>query len=90
MNDFKNITVFCKCGEKLVKYKKRGKGRLRKIHRDRIADDFSGVFSGYEEDGTEILCPSCKGRIATVRSMQGKFVAKVNQGQLGIIRGGRG
>ncbi len=90
MNDFKNITVFCKCGEKLVKYKKRGKGRLRKIHRDRITEDFSGIFSGYEENGTEIFCPSCSGRIATVRSMQGKFVAKVNQGQLGIIRGGRG
>lgn len=90
MNDFKTILVHCKCGEKLVRYKKRGKGRLRKVHRDRITEDFSGLFSGYEDDGTELLCPACQGRIATVRSMQGKFVAKVNQGQLGIIRGGRG
>lgn len=90
MNDFKNILVHCKCGKPLVRYKKRGKGRLRKIHRDRITEDFEGIFSGYEKDNTEILCPFCEGRIATIRSMQGKFVAKVNQGQLGIIRGGRG
>jgi hypothetical protein len=90
MNGFKNILVYCKCGTKLVRYKKRGKGRLRKIHRDRITEDFFGIFSGYEANATEIFCPNCQGRIATIRSMQGKFVAKVNQGQLGIIRGGRG
>lgn len=86
MNEFRIILVHCKCGAKLVRYHKRGKGRLRKIHRDRIAEDFSGIFSGNEPDGTDLFCPECNERIATVRSMQGKYIAKVNQGQLGMIR----
>jgi hypothetical protein len=90
MNAFKNIEVQCRCGLKLLKYKKRGKGRLQKIHRDRIAQDYFGLFSGFDAEGVEILCPVCGARFATIRSLQGKYVAKVNQGQLGIIRGGRG
>ena len=83
---FHVILVHCKCGKALVKYNKGGKGRLRKIHRDRISEDIAGIFSGHEPNGSDLSCPSCQGRIATVRSMQGKFVAKVNQGQLGVIR----
>ncbi len=86
-NNYKIWTVFCKCGEKLVRYRKCGSGRLRKIHRDRIAEDFTGIFiNDKSEEGIYILCPNCQNRITTVRKVSGKFVNKVNQGQLGVIR----
>lgn len=85
--EFKIWTVYCKCGEKLVRYKKRGPGRLRKIHRDRISKDYSGLFlSDSTKIGTDIFCPNCKKRLATVLKVNGKYVNKINQGQLGIIR----
>ncbi len=84
---YKIITVFCKCGNKLVRYRKRGKGRLRKIHRDRIAEDFNKLFvEDFSEAGTDICCNECGERIATVQVVSGKHVNKVNQGQLGIIK----
>ena len=84
---FRNITVFCKCGAKLVRYRKRGKGRLVKIHRLRITKDYAGVFSDETlPEGADILCPSCGARVATVKKVSGKWVHKVNQGQIGIIR----
>jgi len=86
LRNYKIISVFCKCGEKLVRYRKGGKGRLVKIHTDRIAEDFWGIFTHKHPIGTEIFCPRCKNRIATVRMQSGKYINRVNQGQLGIIR----
>ncbi len=79
--------VFCKCGFKLVDYRKKGPGRLRKIHRDRISKDFTGIFLDDKSPvGTDVFCPKCQKRIATIQKVNGKYVNKVNQGQLGIIR----
>jgi len=84
---YKTISVFCKCGELLVKYKKWGKWRLRKIHRDRITQDYTWVFTDTTSPvGTDINCPQCHERIATIQIVGGKYVNKMNQGQLGIIR----
>ena len=84
---FLNITIYCKCRQKLVRYRKRGKGRLVKIHRLRISKDYSGVFSDETlPEGSDILCPSCNARVATVKKVNGKWVHKVNQGQIGLIR----
>lgn len=87
LTKYKVITVHCKCGEKLVKYKK-GPGRtLLKIHRDRINKDYQGIFlDNYEPEGTDIFCISCKNRITTVKRVNGKFINKVNRGSLWIIR----
>ena len=84
---FKTITVHCTCGARLVRYQK-GPGRtLLKIHRDRITKDYAGVFGDSDQpEGTEIPCPSCGDRIATVRVVRGKYLYKVNRGKLGIIR----
>ena len=58
-----------------------------KIHRDRIAEDYTGIFiDDYSDQGTDIFCPACKNRIATVQIVNGKYVNKVNQGQLGLTR----
>ena len=58
-----------------------------KIHRDCIAEDYTGLFiNDFSEKGTDIHCPSCEKRIATVQIINGKYVNKVNQGQLGLIK----
>ncbi|MDH3393687.1 MAG: hypothetical protein OEL66_06740 [Desulfobulbaceae bacterium] len=87
LTKYKILTIYCKCGEKLLKYKKGPGRRLLKIHRDRITEDFTGIFiNDYSEKGTDIYCRSCNERIATVQIVNGKYVNKVNQGQLGITK----
>ncbi len=87
LTKFRNITVFCKCGEKLIKYRKWPWRRLLKIHRDRIKIDYNNIFvDNYEAVGTDILCPKCRERIATVQVISGKYINKVNQGQIWIIK----
>ncbi len=87
LTKYKIITISCKCGTKLLKYKK-GPGRtLIKIHSDRITKDFVGIFmDDTSPEGSEIICPTCNKRFATVRVVNGKYVNKVNRGRLGIIR----
>jgi len=86
LTDYKILTIHCKCGEKLARYKKGPGRRLLKVHRDRITKDFSGVLSNYFPENTDIHCPNCKERIATVKSINGKYVNKLNQGQIGLIK----
>jgi len=87
LTKYKVLTVFCRCGQKLLKYKKGPGRRLLKIHRDRITEDYTGIFiDDYSETGTDIHCPSCDKRIATVQIVKGKYVNKVNQGQLGLTK----
>ncbi len=87
LQNYQTWLVYCKCGRKLVKYLKKGSGRLRKIHRDRIVKDYAGVFMDQDSPvGTSVLCPKCKERIATIRKVKGKYVNKVNQGLLGNIK----
>ncbi len=84
---FLNITVYCVCGNRLVRYRKRGKGRLVKIHRLRITKDYAGIFSDESlPEGSDIQCPKCGERVATVRKVGHKWVHKVNQGKIGLIR----
>ena len=87
LTKYKVLTVYCQCGEKLLKYKKGPGRRLLKIHRDRITKDYTGLFlSDCSEIGTDIHCPSCDKRFATVQVVRGKYVNKVNQGQLGLTK----
>jgi predicted RNA-binding Zn-ribbon protein involved in translation (DUF1610 family) len=87
LTEFHMLTVYCTCGQKLVKYKKGPGRRLLKIHRDRITKDYTGIFlKDYSEKDTDIFCPNCGGRIATVRCINGKYVNKLNQGQIGQIK----
>ena len=80
------IKVYCKCGEKLLRYKKRGKGFLIKIHAPRIVEDYAGIFQEKLPEGESVFCPSCGVRFATVFKINGKWVFKINQGALGVIR----
>ena len=84
----KQLEIFCKCGQKLLKYKKGGGRRLVKVHRDRISKDFTGIFeNNFEKENSDIFCPKCNNRIATVKLISGKYVNKLNQGKIGNIKG---
>jgi len=84
----KILTVYCSCGQKLVRYKK-GKGRkLVKIHKNRVLDDFTNekIFLNEFLENTNLFCPQCKKRIATVKLIKGRYVNKLNQGVVGKIK----
>jgi len=87
LTKYKIMTVFCKCWQKLVRYRKGPWRRLLKIHRDRITKDYAWIFKNdYSPAGSDIICSSCKERIATVQIVNGKYVNKVNQWQIWIIK----
>ncbi len=70
----------------MLRYRKKSKGRLVKIHKLRITKDYTGIFSRELPEGEEVTCLSCGKRVATVRKINGKWVFKLNQGQIGMIR----
>lgn len=84
----KILTVFCSCGQKLVKYKKGTGRRLVKIHKDRVVKDFtdSQIFLNDLPENTDLFCPKCEERIATVKMISGKYINKLNQGKIGNIK----
>ena len=87
LTKWKILTIYCKCGEKLLKYKKGPGRRLIKIHRDRITKDYTNTFiDNYSNKNTDIFCPNCTKRLATIQLIGGKYVNKVNQGQIRDIK----
>ncbi len=83
---FKQLELGCKCGHKLLKYKKGGSGRWIKVHQKRVIEYYDSQFKEdlTKETGTDIYCSSCGARLAQVQNLGGKFVAKINQGQITI------
>ncbi len=87
LTKYKILTVFCKCWQKLVKYKKWWKWRLIKIHKDRISEDYSWVFiNDYSWENSDIYCPNCSSRLATVKCIWWKYVNKLNQWSIWNIK----
>lgn len=78
----KVIEVKCGCGQELARYEKVGKGRLVKMYLDMILEDEAGIFPERLETGTEIHCPGCDKRVATVQMVHGRPAAKMNQGAI--------
>ena len=80
----RSIEVYCQCGTALARYKKGGKGRLRKMFFERIAVDHAGIFlvDPPLPLNREIQCPTCGKRVATVQIISGKYAAKMNQGAI--------
>ena len=87
LTQYKILTIHCACGKKLLKYKKGPGRRLLKIHKDRITKDYTNIFlNDFSDKNSNILCPKCKNRFATIQLIGGKYVNKINQGQLGIVK----
>ena len=78
------IEVSCRCGKALARYRKGGKGRLIKMFFQRIDVDRGGVFLTEPPLPlhSQIYCPACGKRVATVRVISGKYAAKLNQGAI--------
>ena len=87
LTKYKILKIYCRCSQKLLKYKKGPGRRLLKIYRDHTTEDYTGIFiNDYSEKGTSLHCPSYDKRIATVQIVNGEYVNKVNQGQLGLTK----
>lgn len=82
MTPRRSVEVYCRCGARLARYKKGGKGRLVKMWFERIACDHAGIFLTTPPLplNREIHCPQCDKRVATVQIVRGKYAAKMNQG----------
>ncbi len=69
------VTILCiKCRRKLFRYHKVGKGRILRMYKERIEDDFS------VKNGREVLCP-CGNVIGIdvgpwIKMKQGKFIVR--------------
>jgi len=75
------ISVECRCGCVLFKYKKIGKGKLIKCYLPRILNDRVNLSENIEI-GTNVFCPKCRKRIGTIFGIKGMRAVKLNQGQI--------
>ena len=86
MTHFKRLELLCQCGHRFLKYKKGGTGRWLKVHPSRVVKYYDVRFetSIKSSPGTDINCSQCEKRVATIQNLGGKFIAKLNQGQIVI------
>lgn len=84
MPENKVIELFCKCGKELARYRKEGKGHLIKMFLRNILVDRAGVFLKTPPlpNGSQVNCPSCEKRVATIQMIHGEPAAKLNQGAI--------
>lgn len=86
LTKYKMLTVYCKCWQKLVKYKKGGSWRLIKINKERITEDCAWVFINELPENTDVFCPNCWWRLATVKLISWKYMNKLNQWMIWTIK----
>ncbi len=84
MRTGKIITVQCKCGQKLFRYYKAGKGRLIKLMVKRLTEDNVGL-EGLPTFSRPI-CPACKKDLGIIMMIHGEPALKINQGTIESIR----
>lgn len=86
MTRFKQLQLLCNCGHPILKYKKGGTGRWLKVHPSRVIEYQDERFETLIKSppGTDISCTQCEQRVATIQNLGGKFIAKLNQGQIMI------
>jgi hypothetical protein len=84
MPEIKIVEVQCRCGTELARYRKEGKGHLIKMFLRGILIDRAGVFLKQPPlpTGTNIICPKCEKRVATIQMIHGEPAAKMNQGAI--------
>lgn len=78
------VTVECRCGRRLFKYYKGGRGRLIKCYLDEIRHDYVGIDG--EPIGSQPVCPGCGKELGSVRIVRGRPALKINQGTVQEIR----
>ena len=80
----KIIDIECKCGYRLFRYYKAGKGRIIKCFVNRLEIDYVGL-NGLETL-SKPLCPNCKRELGIMMMIRGKLALKLNQGTIKQVR----
>ncbi|MFN2227607.1 MAG: hypothetical protein ACK2UY_14890 [Anaerolineae bacterium] len=78
------LDVECRCGRRLFRYYKGGRGRLIKCFLDEIRDDQAGLAG--QPLGARPLCPGCGKELGIVRIVRGRPALKLNQGTIKNVR----
>lgn len=84
MKTGKLVTIECKCGKKLFRYFKAGKGRIIKCFIDRMNNDYVGLQGA--ENLSKPLCPECGKELGIIMMIRGSPALKLNQGTIKTIR----
>lgn len=84
MKTGKFINVDCRCGYRLFRYFKAGKGRLIKCFLHKINEDNVGMVE--MDTFHKPLCPNCSKELGIIMMIKGKPALKLNQGTIKSIR----
>lgn len=87
------VTVECRCGQRLFKYYKGGRGRLIKCYLDEIRTDFVGIHhhglvAAHDRQAPDAqpTCPSCGCTVGRIQIVRGRPALKINHGTVKAIR----
>jgi hypothetical protein len=78
------VNVECRCGQRLFRYYKAGRGRLIKCSLDEIRADAAGLAG--QPLGARPTCPRCGKELGTVCIIRGRPALKINQGTIREVR----
>ena len=84
MHTGKILTLYCKCGYKLFRYYKAGKGKIIKCFVNRLEEDFVGITGS--ETHSKPLCPQCGKELGIIMMIRGEPALKLNQGTIKPLR----
>jgi len=84
MNTGKILTIYCKCGFRLFRYFKAGKGKIIKCFVNRIEEDFVGLQGS--ETLSKPVCPQCQKELGIIMMIRGEPALKLNQGTIKPVR----
>jgi hypothetical protein len=84
MRTGKIIDIDCRCGFKLFRYFKAGKGRLIKLMLGSISEDNVGLKGA--QTLTRPKCPNCGNCLGIIMMIHGEPALKLNQGSIKSIR----
>jgi len=84
MNSGKVLSIYCKCGYKLFRYYKMGKGRIIKCFVNRMQNDYVGLQGA--ETYSKPLCPQCGNELGIIMLIRGEPALKLNQGTIKPVR----
>lgn len=78
------VTLECRCGYRLFRYFKAGKGRIIKCFLARLEADFVGITGA--ENFSRPRCPQCGKELGIIMMIHGEPALKINHGTIKDIR----
>ncbi len=84
MRTGKIMDIECRCGFRLFRYFKAGKGRLIKCMLSRLSEDYVGLASS--QTLSRPLCPQCGKELGIIMMIHGEPALKLNQGTIRSLR----